>query len=104
MITVTREAAEQIARSAAQAGAAGALRIAARLGDKGAIEYGMGFDDAAEGDTRVESSGVTLLVSAGSVPLLEGATLDYVEINPGEWRFIFLNPNDPSHKPPRAAP
>ena len=104
MITVTREAAEQIARSAAQAGSGGALRIAARLGDKGAIEYGMGFDHAAEGDTQVESSGVTLLVSPGSIELLTGATLDYVELNPGEWRFIFINPNDPSHKPPRAAP
>lgn len=102
MITVTREAAEQIARSAGPAGG-GALRIAARLGDKGAIEYGMGFDDAADGDTQVVSSGVTLLVSPGSIELLTGATLDYVEINPGEWRFIFINPNDPSHKPPRAA-
>jgi hypothetical protein len=25
----------------------------------------------------------------------------YVELNPGEWRFIFLNPNDPSHKAPK---
>ena len=104
MISVTREAAEQIARSAQKGGSAGALRIAARLGDKGVIEYGMGFDDAAEGDTRVVSSGVTLLVSPGSVDLLTGATLDYVELNPGEWRFIFINPNDPSHKPPPPAP
>jgi iron-sulfur cluster assembly protein len=28
-----------------------------------------------------------------------GAVLDYVEINPGEHRFIFTNPNDPSHGP-----
>jgi iron-sulfur cluster assembly protein len=37
----------------------------------------------------------------GSVELLTGAMLDYVELNPGEWRFIFINPNDPSHKPPK---
>jgi hypothetical protein len=24
-----------------------------------------------------------------------------VEINPGEWRFIFVNPNDPLHKAPK---
>jgi iron-sulfur cluster assembly protein len=102
LISVTREAAEQIARSAGQAGG-GALRIAARLDAKGVIEYGMGFDDAAEGDTQVESGGVTLLVSPGSIELLTGATLDYVEINLGEWRFIFINPNDPSHKPPQPA-
>jgi iron-sulfur cluster assembly protein len=88
-----------------QAGPGGSgLRIAARLDDKGVIEYGMGFDDAAEGDTRLVSNGITVLVAAASTELLTGATLDYVEINPGEWRFIFINPNDPSHKPPRPAP
>jgi iron-sulfur cluster assembly protein len=103
MITVTPQAAEQIARSAQQSGAAGAcLRIAARLDDKGVLEYGMGFDDKADGDTQVVANGVTLLVSPGSVELLTGATLDYVELNPGEWRFIFINPNDPSHKAPKA--
>jgi len=103
MITVTPQAAEQIAKSAQQAGAGGVcLRLAARLDDKGVLEYGMGFDDKADGDTQVAASGITLLISPGSVELLTGATLDYVEINPGEWRFIFLNPNDPSHKPPPA--
>jgi len=100
MIIVTPQAAEQIAKSA-QAGAG--LRLAARLDEKGVIEYGMGFDDAADGDAQVVSNGVTILVSPGSIELLTGATLDFVEINPGEWRFIFINPNDPSHKPPPAA-
>ncbi len=100
MITVTPRAAEEILKSADGAG----LRLAARLDDKGVIEYGMGFDDTAEGDTKVAANGVTLLISPGSIELLTGATLDYVEINPGEWRFIFVNPNDPSHKAPRAAP
>ena len=104
MITVTPQAAEQIAKSAQQAGAGDAcLRLAARLDDKGVIEYGMGFDDQADGDTQVATGEITLLISSGSIELLTGATLDYVEINPGEWRFIFLNPNDPSHKPPQAA-
>ena len=104
MITVTPQAAEQIAKSAQQTVAGGAcLRLAARLDDKGVIEYGMGFDDKAEGDLQVAAGGVTLLVSPGSVELLTGATLDYVEINPGEPRFIFINPNDPSHKTPKAS-
>jgi iron-sulfur cluster assembly protein len=102
MITVTPQAAAQILKSAQQAGPGGVcLRLAARLGDKGVIEYGMGFDDTADGDTKVATKGVTILVSPGSVELLTGATLDFVEINPGEWRFIFLNPNDPSHKAPK---
>jgi iron-sulfur cluster assembly protein len=102
MITVTPHAAEQIARSAWQGGPGGlCLRIAARLDDKGVIEYGMGFDDKADGDLTFAAGGISLLVSPGSVELLAGATLDYVEINPGEPRFIFINPNDPSHKTPK---
>jgi len=98
MITVTPQAAAQILKSAS----GGALRLAARLDDQGVLEYGMGFDERAPDDLEVASNGVTLLVSPGSAELLTGATLDYVELNPGEWRFIFINPNDPSHKAPKA--
>lgn len=102
MITITPQAAEQIRKAAQQAGVNDLyLRLAARLADKGAIEYGMGFDDKAEGDVQFETNDIRVLVAPGSVELLTGATLDYVEINPGEQRFIFINPNDPSHKPPQ---
>ena len=97
MITVTPQAAAQILKSADGP----SLRLAARLDEKGVVEYGMGFDDKAAEDVEVASNGVTILVSPGSVELLTGATLDYVELNPGEWRFIFVNPNDPSHKAPK---
>jgi iron-sulfur cluster assembly protein len=102
MITITPTAAEQIRQSAQQTDSNEIyLRIAARLDDKGVIEYGMGFDAKADGDTQVVSAGINVLVSPGSVELLTGATLDFVEINPGERQFIFVNPNDPSHKPPK---
>ena len=105
MISVTPQAAEQIRKSAQQEAGATPLhlRLAARLGDGGAIEYGMGFDEKAEGDVEVDAGGVSMLISSGSLELLVGATLDFVEINPGEMRFIFYNPNDPSHRPPRPA-
>ena len=105
MIVITPEAAEQIRKSAQQQTDPQPvyLRLAARLGEKGAIEYGMGFDDKAEGDLEVVASDIKVLISPGSVELLTGATLDYVEINPGELRFIFINPNDPSHTPPGPA-
>ncbi len=104
MITITPQAEEQIRKSAQQAGLDEAcLRLAARLGDDGAIEYGMGFDDRADGDAAVVTGAVTVLIAAGCVELLTGATLDYAEINPGELRFIFINPNDPSHKAPKSA-
>ncbi len=104
MLIITTQAAEQIRKSAQQVdGQDMHLRIAARLDDKGVIEYGMGFDSKADDDTQVVSEGITLLISPGSVELLTGATLDFVELNPGEQHFIFINPNDPSHKPPKPA-
>jgi iron-sulfur cluster assembly protein len=104
MITITAQAAEQIRKSAQQAGLGQpCLRLAVRLGEKGTIEYGMGFDDQAEDDLQVVASDIKVLISPGSVELLTGATIDYVEINPGEPRFIFINPNDPAHKPPGPA-
>ena len=102
MITVTPEAAARIHESARQSGIeAPCLRLAARLTDKREIEYGMGFDDKAEGDLEFASEGVTLLVATACSELLDGAKLDYVEINPAEHRFIFINPNDPAHKAPK---
>ncbi len=107
MIIITPQAAEQILKSAQQQWQADLkpvyLRLAARLDEKGAIEYGMGFDDKAEDDLEMAARDIKVLISPGSVELLTGATLDYVEINPGELRFIFINPNDPSHQPPGPA-
>ncbi|BAU48520.1 adhesin [Sulfurifustis variabilis] len=105
MITITPQAADQIRRSAEQSDAKGlALRIAARRLDDGSIDYGMGFDDQRrDDDTRITSDGVEVVISGASKDLLTGATLDYVELNPGEFHFIFINPNDPQHKPPLPA-
>lgn len=100
LITVTPEAAARIRESARQSGIeVPRLRIAARLTEKREIEYGMGFDEPAEGDLEFASEGVSLLVAPASSGLLQGARLDFVEINPGEHRFIFTNPNDPAHQP-----
>lgn len=105
MITITPQAAEQIRRSAEQTNATGVpLRLAARRLEDGTIDYGMGFDDQPrDDDTRVAADGVDVLISGASKELLTGATLDYVELNPGEFHFIFINPNDPQHKPPEPA-
>lgn len=106
MIIITSHAAEQILESARRQQMdpqSVYLRLAARLAENGTIEYGMGFDDKAEDDLEVVASEVRVLISRGSAELLAGATLDYVELNPGELRFIFINPNDPSHKAPEPA-
>jgi len=97
MFTLTPTAAEQILRAASsqpEGGEPPCLRVAAKIED-GEIVYGMGFDDKREQDTVVESLGVTLLIAPRSQELLQGATLDFVELHPGEFQFIFNNPNDP---------
>ncbi len=102
MIKITPVAAEQIRNSANQGQMGGmSLRLAATRNPDGSIHYGMGFDDnQLDGDTHISSEDVDLVVSESSLPLLAGMTLDYVELEPGAWQFIFMNPNDPNYKPP----
>ena len=74
MITVTAKAAEQIHQAATQSEAEGMfLRIAARRGIDGTIQYGMGFDEQSEEDMLVNSEGVTVIVSPDNLSLLSGA-------------------------------
>ena len=76
------------------------LRIAAKPDTKGSIEYGMGFDDRKDDDLEIQYDGFSVLVSPHSEELLEGAVMDFVEIESGVFEFIFLNPNDPQFKAP----
>ncbi|MDP2964205.1 MAG: iron-sulfur cluster assembly accessory protein [Sulfurimicrobium sp.] len=95
MVKVTAEALLQIQNAASQAGADGmALRIAAKRDFDGSIQYGMGFDEQADGDLLIESDGLKVLVASPSQPLLSGAVLDFVEMSPGNFQFIFINPHD----------
>lgn len=94
MISLTKAAAEQIAQAAQQAGSENmGLRIAARVNDAGMLEFGMGFDDERTNDAIVESYGVTLLVHPASAEYLNGVTLDFAEVEPGESRFVFMMPD-----------
>ena len=103
MITLTAEAAEQIAISADQGDAKGVpLRIAILEQDDGSFHYAMGFDEQRlPGDSFVNIEDVSLVVSQNSRQLAEGMTIDYVELEPDKFEFIFLNPNDPTYVPPR---
>jgi len=103
MITITPAAAAQIQTSAIQGGTQGlALRIAAQRSPDGAIQYAMGFDDTRRADdTRFTEAGIPLVVAGTSTILLEGTTIDYVELEAGRFEFIFMNPNDPNYRPPQ---
>ena len=97
MFTVTAAAAEQILRAAEQQGEGQhqpKLRVAAKLGEQGDLLYGMGFDDERDEDVVLDCDGVAVLIAPPSLTLLEDATLDFVEINEGEYQFIFVNPNE----------
>lgn len=78
-----------------------ALRIAAIMNADETVNYGMGFDEAKEDDVQFAFEGVNFLVSPDCLELLNGAHVDYVEIEEEEHHFIFLNPNDPNYKPPK---
>jgi iron-sulfur cluster assembly protein len=108
MITVTPGAAQQIRIAATQSDSDEmGLRIAARRDPDGSLHYAMGFDEARNDDLVVTSEGIALVVSPRETGLLDGMTIDYVEFEPGDFRFIFVNPNDapaPSSSPAPEGP
>jgi iron-sulfur cluster assembly protein len=90
MIEITDAAAEQIRAALAAADEGLGLRVAARHGDDGGIEYGLGLDERREQDEEVTTAaGITLLVAPPSRVPLAGTVIDFVEIGPGERRFVF---------------
>jgi len=96
MITITPGAAEQI-RAAMQAEKKDGLAL--RFGVRGrgptGFAYRLGFVDAAERqatDASFDSGGVTVLVDADSLPLVDGSTIDFVS-GPREQGFKIENPN-----------
>lgn len=102
MITITEQAVRQIQIAAEKGNMAGMpLRIAVRQNADGSIDYGMGFDEnKGEQDIQLRLSGVDVLIADSHADLLSDAVLDFVELNAGEFQFIFINPNDPAATPP----
>jgi len=101
MFKITTTAAQHVLGAAKQGGTEGlSLRLAAHQRPDGAIDYRMGFDDATEEDIRISSKGIDIVMAPEYVPLLSEATMDFVEIEPGQFHFIFLNPKDANYSPP----
>ncbi len=96
MIEITPAAAEKIRQALRDAPDAGlALRVAARRGDDGGTEYGMGLDERREQDEEVVTdAGITLLVSPPSLEAIAGTVIDFVEVTPGEPSFVFYRAGD----------
>ncbi len=69
------------------------LRVYIQGGGCSGFQYGFTFDEEiGEGDTVVETEGVTLLVDPMSMQYLTGAEIDYTEGLQGA-QFVIRNPN-----------
>jgi iron-sulfur cluster assembly protein len=103
VFSVTSTASQEILAAAARSDAADmALRVAARQGPDGSIEYGMGFDEPREGDLPLQVYGVNVLIAPPSQPLLDDIVLDFVELEPGQFNFIFAPESEVAEKPAKA--
>lgn len=104
MFALTPAAARQIQVTANDTGAQEmALRIAARIGTDGSMEFGMGFDDPTDEDMKLDLDGVAVVIADDSQVLLADTVLDYVELNPGEFNFIFMDAGAAACDTPPAA-
>ena len=102
MFRVTEKAANQVRQAARQGGTEGmALRFAAQQKDDGSIDYLMGFDEPTDEDIRFTSEGVEIVIAPEYADLLNEAVMDYVEMEQGQFEFIFLNPKDANYVPPK---
>lgn len=92
MFTLTNAAARQIQQAADTSGSQDmALRVAAKIDSDGSLQYGMGFDDPKDEDMKLDVSGVSVVISIESQDLLDETVLDFVELEPGEFNFIFID-------------
>ncbi len=69
------------------------LRISASATPQGGVEYAFGLEDeVGDDDTSIEGGSVKALVDEGSISLIAGSSIDYVE---GFQRsgFVISNPN-----------
>jgi iron-sulfur cluster assembly protein len=105
MFHVTPSATAELLAAAARSNAEGmALRIAARPLADGSVEFGIGFDDERENDEAAEYHGLTVLLGAKSRPYLAGTMLDYVEVEPGRFDFVFVATDEPQDAGPAGTP
>jgi iron-sulfur cluster assembly protein len=90
MFSLTTAAAQQIQQAASASGASDlALRIAAKVDPDGSLQYGMGFDEPKDEDMRLDLAGIAVVIGGESQELLFDTVLDFVELTPGEFNFIF---------------
>ena len=92
-LSITERAARHVQRSLARRGHGIGVRLAVKTSGCSGFAYALEYADAAASDdVAVVDHGVTILVDARSLALLDGTELDFVRegLNEG---FRFNNPN-----------
>ena len=96
MLTLTDSAIKAIHRFTSgsdSAGSASGLRIQISGGGCSGLQYGLKLEEAAAADdTVLEYDGIKVFVDPGSLPMIEGTSVDFVESIEGSG-FKFSNPN-----------
>jgi len=93
-LTFTANAASKVSKLIEEEGNADLmLRIYVQGGGCSGFQYGFSFDEETnDGDTKVVTDGVTLVIDPMSIQYLMGAEVDYTEGLQGA-QFVIKNPN-----------
>ena len=95
MVTLTEQAVKAVRRFIRGSGTPTAgLRLSITGGGCSGYQYAMSVEPApAEGDAVIEcGNGLQVFIDGASMPLLQGATIDFVDSMSGSG-FTFQNPN-----------
>lgn len=93
-IKLTESAANRVSSMLQQRGGGLGLRLGARESGCSGFEYVVDYaDELTDGDEVFECHGVKVVVNRGSLPYLNGTTVDYVRVDALNEGFEFNNPN-----------
>jgi iron-sulfur cluster insertion protein len=95
MVSLTERAAQKVQSLKLEEGKPEwGLRVRVVGGGCSGMSYELGWDDeVAEGDSVIESHGVTLYVDQHSAPYVAGSEIDFVDNNMMGAGFAIKNPN-----------
>lgn len=92
MVTLSESAVEKVKEMLSERDTENALRIFVKPGGCSGFSYGMALDLKKEEDNVFDIQGVQVVVDGGSLDLVSGSEVDYVDDLTGQG-FRILNPN-----------
>ena len=93
-VELTENAASRVSSMLQQRGNGIGLRIGTRESGCSGFEYVVDYaDEITDKDEVFECHGIKVIVDRGSLPYLNGTTVDYVRVNAMNEGFEFNNPN-----------